>query len=87
MAFSCFNRFVFFCQSIRLEVEIGNKVWWLFQFLFFSFCFLLLINPIVGVLIVRWWRNEEDAFDWKHYFDFQVGAVRLDPRLPERLKQ
>ena len=21
---------------------------------------------------IRWWRNEEDAFDWKHYFDFQV---------------
>jgi len=22
--------------------------------------------------IEKWWRNEDDAFDWKHYFDFQV---------------
>jgi len=26
--------------------------------------------------IEKWWRNEEDAFDWKHYFDFQ-GVLEL----------
>ena len=68
--------------SFSSVVNQSGQIWSLLsQWLYYS-SFFCLVNQSDRSWRshVRWWRNEDDAFDWKHYFDFQVT---WDPILPE----